>query len=79
MLLIGESCAGAGFRCGAGGRLVLSAEECREAGEPVRLPDVVDEAVEDALRKQASIMTVPEPAAEELLDGIGAFLRYPLP
>jgi hypothetical protein len=79
MLLIGERCAGAGFRCGAGGRLVLSAEECREAGEPVRLPDVVDEAVEDALRKQASIMTVPEPAADELLDGIGAFLRYPLP
>lgn len=79
MLLIGERCAGAGFRCGAGGRLVLSADECREAGEPVPLADIVDEAVEDALRKQASIMTLPDSAADELLDGIGAFLRYSVP
>lgn len=79
MLLIGERCSGPGFRCGAGGSLVLAADQCREAGEPVALPDVVDEAVEDALRKRASIMTVPEPASEVLLDGIGAFLRYPRP
>lgn len=79
MLLVGEECRGAGFRCGPEGRLVLSPGECSEAGEPTPLLDVVDEAVEDALRMQASVMTLPEPDSRELVDGIGAFCRYRVP
>lgn len=79
MLLVGEDCRGAGFRCGPQGRLVLSPDECSEAGEPTPLLDVVDEAVEDALRMQASVMTLPEPDSRDLVDGIGAFCRYRVP
>jgi peptide subunit release factor 1 (eRF1) len=79
MLLVGERCAGPGIRCETSGRLVLPDEECKGEGNPMPLPDVVDEAVEDALRKGASVLTLPASASEELLDGIGAFLRYQVP
>lgn len=75
-LLVPEEGGGSGFRCAATGRLVLSREECRGEGEPRLVRDILDEVVEGALRQHIDVLPLHGPAARELLDGVGALLRY---
>ena len=53
---------GAGYRCRDTGRLVLAKGECRGEGEPDPVRDVVDEAVEEALRQNVEIAVVDDAA-----------------
>jgi len=75
-LLVDADASKPGFRCGDSGRLALSEAECRGEGEPVAVLDVIDDAIEEALRQGVDVNVVYEPEARETLDGLGALLRF---
>jgi peptide subunit release factor 1 (eRF1) len=65
-----------GFRCGDSGRLVLRERECRGEGELVPVLDVIDDAIEEALRQGVDVNVVYEPEARDAIEGLGALLRF---
>jgi peptide subunit release factor 1 (eRF1) len=65
-----------GFRCGDSGRLALHERECRGEGEPVPVLDVVDDAIEEALRQGVDVNVVYEPEARDAIEGLSALLRF---
>jgi peptide subunit release factor 1 (eRF1) len=75
-LLVSEGSEGGGFRCSATGKLVLSKGDCAGEGEPRPVRDLVDEAIEDALRQRARVVIVPRDAGAEPMDGLAATLRF---
>ena len=75
-LFVREHLAGAGYRCAATGHLVLSRTDCRGEGEPQAVRDLVDEAIEEALRQRARVVMVPRQAAADLVYGLAATLRF---
>jgi peptide subunit release factor 1 (eRF1) len=75
-LLVDADASEPGFRCGDSGRLSLSEAECGGEGEPVAVLDVIDDAIEEALRQGVDVNVVYEPEARETLDGLGALLRF---
>jgi peptide subunit release factor 1 (eRF1) len=75
-LLVDADAAEPGFRCGDSGRLALTERECRGEGEPVPVLDVVDDAIEEALRQGVGVNVVYEPEARGAIDGLGALLRF---
>jgi peptide subunit release factor 1 (eRF1) len=75
-LFVRESLEGGGFRCSATGRLVVAKDDCAGEGEPRPIRDLVDEAIEDALRQRARVVVVPRDAASEPVDGLAATLRF---
>jgi peptide subunit release factor 1 (eRF1) len=75
-LLVNADTAEPGFRCGDSGRLARTARECRGEGEPVPVLDVVDDAIEEALRQGVDINVVYETEARASVDGLAALLRF---
>ncbi len=75
-LLVDPTVAQTGFRCGATGRLTIREEECEAQGEAGELPDVVDEAIEEALRQGGQVDVVEDRTAQASLDGLAALLRF---
>jgi peptide subunit release factor 1 (eRF1) len=75
-LLVHADASQPGFRCGDSGRLALSEKECRGEGEPIAVLDVVDDAIEEALRQGVDVNVVYEPEARDAIDGLGALLRF---
>jgi peptide chain release factor subunit 1 len=75
-LLVHADTAEPGFRCGDSGRLALTERECRGEGEPVAVLDVVDEAIEEALRQGVDVNVVYEAEARDAIEGLGALLRF---
>jgi peptide subunit release factor 1 (eRF1) len=75
-LLVHADASEPGFRCGDSGRLALSERECRGEGEPIAVLDVVDDAIEEALRQRVDVNVVYEPEARNALDSLGALLRF---
>jgi len=75
-LLLREDLEGSGFRCAASGRLVLARGDCRGEGEPKPVLDVVDEAVEEALRQGVEVIVLHDRSAAEAVDGLAAVLRF---
>jgi peptide subunit release factor 1 (eRF1) len=75
-LLVRADLEGSGFRCAGSGRLVLARGDCGGEGEPRPVLDVVDEAVEEALRQGIEVIVVHDPAAAEAIDGLAAVLRF---
>lgn len=67
---------GSGFRCSGSGRLVLSRIECRDEGEPVPTPDLVNEAIEEALRQRLDLVVIDDPTAGEAITGMAGYLRF---
>ena len=65
-----------GFRCAASGRLTLSAKECRGLGNATPVPDVIDDAIEEALRQRLDLDVVFEPDAADTINGLAALLRF---
>jgi len=74
-LYICEGLEGRGFRCTTTGRLVLAKGECRGEGEPLPVRDLVDEAIEEALRQRVRVVIVPE-RGDDAVDGLAATLRF---
>jgi peptide subunit release factor 1 (eRF1) len=75
-LLVHADAAEPGFRCGNSGRLALTDRDCRGEGEPIAVLDVVDEAIEEALRQGVDVNVVYEPDARDSIDSLGALLRF---
>ena len=75
-LLVHADASEPGFRCGDSGRLALTPRECRGEGEPVPVLDIVDDAIEEALRQGVDVNVVYEPEARESIGSLGALLRF---
>jgi peptide chain release factor subunit 1 len=66
-----------GVRCTSCGHMDLDGERCAVCGSAVeRVPDLVEEAVESALRQRCRVETITNGAPLEALGGIGALLRF---
>ena len=75
-LLVHADASEPGFRCGDSGRLALTPRECRGEGEPIPVLDIVDDAIEEALRQGVDVNVVYEPEARESIQSLGALLRF---
>jgi peptide subunit release factor 1 (eRF1) len=75
-LLVHADAGQPGFRCSESGRLALTERDCRGEGEPIPVLDVVDEAIEEALRQGVDINVVYEPDARDAIEGLAALLRF---
>ena len=75
-LLVHADAAVPGYRCSGSGRLALTERECRDEGEPIPVIDVVDDAIEEALRQRVDVNVVYDPAACRRIDGLAGLLRF---
>jgi peptide chain release factor subunit 1 len=75
-LLVHADAGEPGFRCGTSGRLALTERDCRGEGDPIPVLDVVDDAIEEALRQGVDVNVVYEPDARDAIDGLAALLRF---
>jgi peptide chain release factor subunit 1 len=65
-----------GFRCRTSARLTVAAEGCRHEGEAEPVPDLIEEAIEEALRQHAHVDVVEDGGARARVDGLAALLRF---
>jgi peptide subunit release factor 1 (eRF1) len=75
-LLVHADAAVPGYRCSDSGRLALTERECRDEGEPIPVIDVVDDAIEEALRQRVDVNVVYDPDACRRIDGLAGLLRF---
>jgi peptide subunit release factor 1 (eRF1) len=75
-LLVHADAGQPGFRCADSGRLALTERDCRAEGEPAPVLDVVDDAIEEALRQKVDVNVVYEPAARDAIEGLAGLLRF---
>ncbi len=75
-LLVNADSSEGGFRCGDSGRLALTERECRGEGDPIPVLDIVDDAIEEALRQKVDVNVVYEPEARDSIESLGALLRF---
>jgi peptide subunit release factor 1 (eRF1) len=75
-LLVHADAGEPGFRCGNSGRLALTERECRAEGIPIPVLDVIDDAIEEALRQGVDVNVVYEPKARDAIEGLAALLRF---
>jgi peptide subunit release factor 1 (eRF1) len=75
-LLVNADSAEPGFRCGDSGRLARTERECRGEGEPIPVLDVVDDAIEEALRQRIVVNVIYEEAARASVRDLAAILRF---
>jgi peptide subunit release factor 1 (eRF1) len=75
-LLVHADASEPGFRCGDSGRLALTPRDCHGEGEPIPVLDIVDDAIEEALRQGLDVNVVYEPEAREAIESLGALLRF---
>jgi peptide subunit release factor 1 (eRF1) len=75
-LLVHADAGEPGFRCSDTGRLALTERDCRNEGEPVPVLDVVDDAIEEALRQGVDVNVVYEPEARDAIEGLAGLLRF---
>jgi peptide subunit release factor 1 (eRF1) len=75
-LLVDADASEPGFRCGDSGRLALTERECREEGDPVPVLDLMDDAIEEALRQGVDVNVVYEPEARASIEGLAGLLRF---
>jgi peptide chain release factor subunit 1 len=75
-LLVRADASVPGFRCASTGRFTLSAKECRGLGNAAPVPDVIDDAIEEALRQRIDLDVVFESDAADTINGLAALLRF---
>jgi peptide subunit release factor 1 (eRF1) len=75
-LLVHADAGEPGFRCAETGRLALTERDCRGEGDPIPVLDVVDDAIEDALRQGVDVNVVYEPEARDAIEGLAGLLRF---
>lgn len=75
-LLVRADASVPGFRCASTGRLTLNARDCRGLGNALPVPDVIDDAIEEALRQRIDLDVVFEPDAADTINGLAALLRF---
>jgi peptide subunit release factor 1 (eRF1) len=75
-LLVPEQQQGSGFRCSGTGRLVVARAHCRGEGEPVAVANLVDAAIDEALRQGADVRVIDDPQQAKRVDGLATMLRF---
>lgn len=75
-LLVDADSAEPGFRCGNSGRLTRTERECRGEGDPIPVLDVVDDAIEEALRQRIVVNVIYEEEARTSVRDLAAILRF---
>ena len=75
-LLVRADASVPGFHCSVTGRLTLNAKDCRGLGNAVPAPDIIDDAIEEALRQRVDLDVVFEPDAADTINGLAALLRF---
>ncbi|MEZ4588607.1 MAG: hypothetical protein R2909_19700 [Gemmatimonadales bacterium] len=65
-----------GFRCVTTGRLVLQSRECAAEGGALPEPNLIDAAVDEALRQGADVRVIDDPDLAARLDVLAATLRF---
>jgi peptide subunit release factor 1 (eRF1) len=75
-LLVDADSAEPGFRCGDSGRLTRTERECRGEGEPIPVLDVVDDAIEEALRQRIVVNVIYEAESRASVRDLAAILRF---
>jgi peptide subunit release factor 1 (eRF1) len=65
-----------GFRCAGSKRLVLAAVECVEEGKPMRVHNLLDQAIADARAQDANIVEIHDPELAKQIDVMAALLRW---
>jgi peptide chain release factor subunit 1 len=75
-LLVDGEAAIPGFRSLATGRLAAGAVDLRTDGDVVPTLDVIDDAIEEALRQRVSLAVVYDDEARAGIDGLAALLRF---
>ncbi len=78
-LLVNPTADQRGYRCGAGGRLTITADGCGGEGKAEPVPDLIDEAIEDALRQGGHVDVVEDETLRHRVDGLAALLRFKQP
>ncbi|MGH7499702.1 MAG: hypothetical protein ACREL3_12725 [Gemmatimonadales bacterium] len=76
VLLVNADAAEPGYRCGDSGRLARTERECRGEGQPVPVLDIVDDAIEEALRQRVVVNVIYEDEARASVRGLAALLRF---
>lgn len=75
-LLVDADSQGPGFRSGKTGRLATREEDLRGQGDVVAVLDVVDDAIEEALRQRVEVDVLYDPAARAAIKGLAGLLRF---
>jgi peptide subunit release factor 1 (eRF1) len=65
-----------GFRSMNTGRLSTLARDLREDGDVVHTVDVIDDAIEEALRQRVALDVIYDPDAADAIDGLAGLLRF---
>ncbi|MES1259356.1 MAG: hypothetical protein ABUL71_02085, partial [Gemmatimonadota bacterium] len=65
-----------GFRSMKTGRLSTQVRDLREDGEVVQSVDVIDDAIEEALRQRVALDVLYEPETADAVDGLAGLLRF---
>ncbi len=76
VLLVGVDMHEPGYRCAASRRLAVSKTACLGEGEPVPVPDVVSDAIQQALQQHVSVSVIRDREAVGAIDGMAALLRF---
>jgi len=75
-LLVDPTAAMNGYRCKDTGRLTIEESTCGEEGGAQGVPDIVDEAIEEALRQGCHVDVMENKEARSEMDGLAALLRF---
>jgi peptide subunit release factor 1 (eRF1) len=75
-LLVDPGVVQPGHRCRDTGRLVVDPDACAGEGAAEPVPDVIDEAIEEALRQGSHVDVLEDAAAREAIEGLAATLRF---
>ncbi|MDZ4674475.1 MAG: hypothetical protein SGI84_08475 [Gemmatimonadota bacterium] len=75
-LLVQPDATTPGFRCRDTGRLVLTERECRLEGGGDPVLDVIDDAIEEALRQRLTLDVVFDAESTAQVDGLAGLLRF---
>jgi len=75
-LLVDPTAEQPGFRCSLTRRLGLTEQTCEAEGTAELVPDVIDEAIEEALRQGGHVEVVEDEGARSGIAGLAALLRF---
>lgn len=65
-----------GYRCSVSGRLAVAPADCAGEGDPVPVPDLISEALEEALAQRVEVAILEDPRLATQIDGMAALLRF---
>ncbi|MGE0441853.1 MAG: hypothetical protein AB7L66_13600 [Gemmatimonadales bacterium] len=75
-LILPDGAEASGYRCGADGLLVAERKDCVKPAAATPIENLVDHAIEDALRQGAQVVVIDDSRAAAAIDTLAATLRF---